>query len=72
MIEIIISLSQGFSIHDFRVVKGPSHTNLIFDTVVPMDCKISDENVKSLISQKVQEKMGENVYCVIQVDKPYI
>ncbi|MBE6649304.1 MAG: cation transporter [Ruminococcaceae bacterium] len=72
LIEIIISLSQGFSIHDFRVVKGPSHTNLIFDVVVPMDSKISDENVKNIISKKVQDKMGENVYCVIQVDKPYI
>lgn len=72
LIECIISLDLNLSIHDFRVVKGPSHTNLIFDTVVPMECKISDENVKAFISKKVNEKMGENVFCVIQIDKPYI
>ena len=72
LIEVIISLKLGLSIHDFRVVKGPSHTNLIFDTVVPMDCKISDDEVKKLISKGVNDKMGENVFCVIQIDKPYI
>lgn len=72
LIEIIFSLNLGLSIHDFRVVKGPSHTNLIFDTVVPMDCKISDDKVKELISLKVTENIGENVYCVIQIDKPFV
>lgn len=72
LIEVIISLSLDLSIHDFRVVKGPSHTNLIFDTVVPMECKIPDDEVKKLISDQVSKKMGENVFCVIQIDKPYI
>ncbi len=72
LIEVIISLRLDLSIHDFRVVKGPSHTNLIFDTVVPMECKIPDDEVKKLISDQVSKKMGENVFCVIQIDKPYI
>ncbi|MBO7254274.1 MAG: cation transporter [Clostridia bacterium] len=72
LIEVIISLRLDLSIHDFRVVKGPSHTNLIFDTVVPMECKIPDDEVKKLISDQVNKKMGENVFCVIQIDKPYI
>ncbi len=72
LVEVIIALNLDLSIHDFRVVKGPSHTNLIFDTVVPMDCKISDDEVKKLISAQVSKKMGENVFCVIQIDKPYI
>ncbi len=72
LIEVIISLNLDLSIHDFRVVKGPSHTNLIFDTVVPMECKIPDDEVKKLISDQVSKKMGENVFCVIQIDKPYI
>lgn len=72
LIETVVSLNLGLSIHDFRVVKGPSHTNLIFDTVVPMDCKLTDENVKEIISANVKENMGNNVFCVIQIDKPFI
>ncbi len=70
--DIISSLSLGLSIHDFRVVIGPSHTNLIFDTVVPLECKLTDNQVIDLISDKVKEKIGENYYCVIGIDKPYI
>ncbi len=72
LLEIISSLSLNLSIHDFRVVKGPSHTNLIFDTVVPMECKLADEAVKALICEKVKEKIGNNIFCVIQIDKPYV
>lgn len=71
LISAVISLNLDLSIHDFRVVKGPSHTNLIFDTVVPLECKLSDDKVRELISLKVQNQMGENVFCVIQVDKPF-
>lgn len=71
LISAVVSLNLELSIHDFRVVKGPSHTNLIFDTVVPLECKLSDDKVKELISLQVQKQIGENVFCVIQVDKPF-
>ena len=72
LLEVISSLSLGLSIHDFRVVIGPSHTNLIFDTVVPLECKFTDNQVVELICEGVKNKIGENYYCVIEIDKPYV
>lgn len=56
------------TIHDFRTVIGNTHTNLIFDLVLPFDIKENPdkivENLQRLIFQK-----RENCYCVITVDR---
>lgn len=38
--EIVRSIDPRFTIHDFRMVEGPTHTNLIFDLVIPHNCKM--------------------------------
>ena len=65
------SVDERFTIHDFRMVKGPSHTNLIFDVVAPFDCKLSEEEIKNTICAKVESLPG-NHYAVIQVDRPFV
>lgn len=40
------ALSPALSLHDFRLVKGRTHTNVIFDIVVPYDSKLSDAEIK--------------------------
>lgn len=70
VVEIVKEIDESLSIHDFRIVKGPSHTNLIFDTVVPYKVDITDENIKSTIRKKVFEK-SKNLFCVITVDRDY-
>lgn len=69
--EVVKEMDEEVSMHDFRVVTGPTHTNLIFDIVVPFQYKIKDENLTEMIQTKVWEKMGENYFVVIQVDKAY-
>lgn len=66
---IVKSVDESFSIHDFRMVKGSTHTNLIFDVLVPYESKLSDKEVASLISQKIEELPG-NHYAVIEIDHP--
>ena len=39
--EITRNLDRRLSIHDFRIVEGPTHTNLIFDIAVPFECKLT-------------------------------
>ena len=56
------------SVHDFRVVIGTSHTNLIFDVVLPFDFPKGENEVKSAISEAVFKKRP-NTYCVITVDR---
>ena len=69
--ELVRQIDEKMSIHDFRVVAGPTHTNLIFDVVVPFRYRMSDEEVEKIIEIKVREQMGTEYTTVIQVDKSY-
>lgn len=65
------SVDEEFTIHDFRMVKGPSHTNLIFDVVAPFDCKLSEQEIKNTICAKVESLPGHH-FAVVEVDRPYV
>ena len=69
--KLLASMGYGITMHDFRVVKGYTHTNLIFDIVVPFDCKLSDDELKNTIQQMVQEQ-NEKLFTVINIDRNYI
>ena len=64
-------MDYGITMHDFRVVKGYTHTNLIFDVVVPFDCKLSDDDLKQGIQQMVRQQ-NEKLFTVINIDRNYI
>ena len=66
---IVKSIGDSLSLHDFRVVLGDSHTNLIFDVVIPYEFALSDQETTKLIQEKVWEQIGNNYFTVIQVDK---
>lgn len=66
----VASVDEHLTIHDFRVVEGPSHTNLIFDVLLPRDMKCTDRE----ICQKIEEtlsKIDERFFCVITVDHAF-
>ncbi len=64
-------IDDRMTIHDFRMVTGNTHTNLIFDAVAPYDLKMSTEQVKSKIEELVQDLEG-NYYAVVHIDQSYI
>lgn len=64
-------IDPEITFHDVRMVPGVTHTNLIFDVVKPFACKLSDEELKKLIYEKIQEK-ERDVFCVITVDVPFV
>lgn len=66
---IIKNIGDSLSLHDFRVVLGESHTNLIFDVVIPYEFALTDAETTKLIQEKVWEQIGKNYFTVIQVDK---
>ena len=68
--DIIFKIDPKLSIHDFRVVHGETHTNLIFDLVVPYDCKYDDDELKQMIDESL-EKEERNYYTVIVFDRNY-
>ncbi len=66
--KLIAGMELNLSIHDFRVVKGETHTNLIFDVVVPFECPLKDSEVIEKIEEGIQQYPG-NYYAVIQIDR---
>ena len=67
--DLVKEVLDAITIHDFRVVKGDTHTNLIFDIVVPFSCKCTDGEMADMVADKIKEKLGNNYYAVIDVDR---
>lgn len=65
---ILSNLDARLTLHDFRVVAGPTHTNLVFDVVVPFEFPMTDEAVRSEISKRIHALEGK-YYTVIEIDK---
>lgn len=57
--------------HDFRIVKGPTHTNIIFDIVVPFHYKKSDEDITNYLKTELN-KLDASYFTIIQIDRSYI
>ncbi|MFV0393822.1 MAG: cation diffusion facilitator family transporter, partial [Coprobacillaceae bacterium] len=68
---VIESINSSYSIHDFRIVSGPTHTNLIFDVLIPT-CDMTPHKVlKDAINKKIKEK-NEDYYIVVQIEHSYV
>lgn len=70
--RVVQQLGEGFSMHDFRMVPGKTHTNLIFDVVVPFEYKQDDTEVIAKIQSMIAQTAGENYFSVIQIDRAYV
>lgn len=67
--ETLKAYSEKVSFHDFRIVKGETHTNLIFDCMIPFEFKDKKEEIKRVVQNEVS-KLGE-LYVVINFDIGY-
>ena len=63
-------IDERLSIHDFRMVVGPTHTNLIFDVVVPFDIKVSDGELEREIGVLIKT-LDERYFSVVNFDRAY-
>ena len=71
MVKLVKAIDERLTIHDFRMVTGTTHHNMIFDVVIPADFKLSQEEFKDIIQKKVWEKWPD-YYVVIDVDTAYV
>lgn len=69
--EVVKEIDPELSIHDFRMVTGESHTNLIFDVVVPQEFGMTDTEVKEEVQKRVFDRYPNN-FSVVKVEKTYI
>lgn len=68
--KYLSEIDSSLTMHDFRIVTGPTHTNLIFDVVTPYDFSMSDNELISEITHRIQQD-NPNYYTVIEVDKKF-
>lgn len=69
--NIVKTINENYSIHDFRIVKGSKHTKLIFDVLIPISDMISHKELRSMIHTKINEIDGE-YFTVIQIEHSYV
>ncbi|WP_313341715.1 cation diffusion facilitator family transporter [Sedimentibacter sp.] len=69
--KIVKEIDERLSIHDFRVVKGETHTNLIFDVLVPVGFEMKISELVNIIEKNIQ-KENRRYYAVVTVDRNYV
>lgn len=68
--KIAKEIDPVLTIHDFRMVEGQTHTNLIFDIVLPPRYKLSDAALREELAKRIR-LLDESYSCVIKVDRSY-
>lgn len=68
--NIVCQVGEELNFHDFRMVSGNSHTNLIFDVVVPFKYRMSDEAIKKAIQEAIWVNYPR-YNAVIHIDHAY-
>ena len=59
------------SIHDFRLVPGPTHTNVIFDVVLAPSCSYPEKQIQTIADKAIKEAAGDSYFVVITFDRAY-
>ncbi len=65
------AVDPAFTIHDFRMTMGETNVNLIFDLLLPADCKMSTEEAEKAVAEKITAER-ENCFCVIRAEHPFV
>lgn len=67
---LLDSLGENMKAHDFRIVPGPTHTNIVFDIAIPVNCSLDPDSVKLAVSTALTA-IDDNYRCVIKIDRDY-
>ena len=69
--NLIREMNEAWHMHDFRMVRGTTHTNLIFDLVVPADEMVRAKEIALEVKNKIHEKYA-HYYAVLKVEQSYV
>lgn len=69
--EKLKEIHPACTIHDFRMVPGMTHSNVIFDAVFPHDFRETDEEIKKKI-QKLVHETWPHYFAVVSIDRSYV
>ena len=68
--DALLPLDGVDNIHDFRIVPGPTHTNIIFDVVLVADCSLSEKEITGIAAEAARS-VDNDFYVVITFDHAY-
>ena len=69
VVEAIHQIDPKWGFHDFRIVFGPTHVNLVFDLVIPFEEKYTQEEIEAMLLKYIQS--DKKIYLVLTIDHPY-
>mgnify|MGYP001122776144 FL=1 len=69
VVEAIHQIDPKWGFHDFRIVSGPTHVNLVFDLVIPFEEKYTQEEIEAMLLKHIQS--DKKIYLVLTIDHPY-
>ncbi len=69
VVEAIHQIDPKWGFHDFRIVSGPTHVNLLFDLVIPFEEKYTQEEIEAMLLKHIQS--NKKIYLVLTIDHPY-
>lgn len=69
VVEAIHQIDSKWGFHDFRIVSGPTHVNLVFDLVIPFEEKYTQEEIEAMLLKHIQS--DKKIYLVLTIDHPY-
>ena len=66
--KIATEIDPAFLVHDFRVVGGKTHANLIFEVAIPFDCPLSEGEILQRIREGVA-RFGKNLDVNVAIER---
>lgn len=69
---LVAAIDPRITIHDFRTVAGPTHTNLLFDAVLPFEVDMEPEALRHRIATAVRAMAGGSYFAVVKIDRAYV
>ena len=68
---ILEEIEERLTLHDFRVVHGDTHTNLIFDMVLPYELRREQDALTALVAKRIHEA-DPHLYAVITAEQSFV
>lgn len=69
--ETAKAIDPRLTIHDFRIVDGPTHTNVIFDAVLPNDSSVTEDDAKAQL-ETIVHSLWQNSHPKVHIDRPFV
>ena len=69
--EAAKAIEPRLTIHDFRIVDGPTHTNVIFDAVLPNDSALTEDECRAALETLVHS-LWKNSHPKVHIDRPFV